>query len=228
MKTQQKIKYPKTPHLPWSNSISNDDISTNIYNLSLLNDVIVTEKLDGENCNMYNNHIHARSLDSKSHKSRDWVFSFHKTFSYKIPDTFRICGENIYAKHSIYYDKLSTYFYVFAIFNTATNECLSWDDTERLSKFLELETVPVLYRGPYNEDKIKSCFTGISKFGDTQEGYVIRNSNKFLLDNFQKNVAKFVRKNHVTTDQFWLSNWNKNIDINKLINHLEKKEQNVS
>lgn len=217
-------KYPRTSHLPYSKGSDDDLQLTDIEHLKNLQDVVVTEKLDGENTTMYRDYIHARSLDSKSHKSRDWIKAFYKNFCYNIPDGYRICGENMYAKHSIYYNKLSSYFYVFAIYDE-TNICLSWDDTEYISKLLNLEVVPVLYRGMWDETKIKNCYSGVSLYGDEQEGYVIRNAQSFNYSEHEINTAKFVRQNHITTDSHWLSSWNKKKDINKLINHLITKDE---
>ena len=42
-----KVKYPRTPHLPWSSSLTEDDISGSdkqFYGKM----VVVTEKMDGE------------------------------------------------------------------------------------------------------------------------------------------------------------------------------------
>jgi len=36
-------------------------------------EVVVTEKMDGENTTMYCDNIHARSIDGRHHPSRDWV-----------------------------------------------------------------------------------------------------------------------------------------------------------
>jgi hypothetical protein len=124
----------------------------------------------------------------------------------------RICGENMYATHSIYYDELTGFFYVFGIYEELDDidVCDSWDKTEQICARLGLRTVPVLYRGPWNEAAIKSCMTGVSKFGKTQEGYVVRNAKEFLASDFQNNVAKFVRAHHVQTDEFWANNWKPN------------------
>ncbi len=101
------VKYPRTPHLPWSPGRSEDDIALDsIDQLEKLENVVVTEKLDGENTALYHNCLHARSVDSKSHPSRDWIKQFHATIRHNIPEEFRICGENVYAKHSIFYDSL--------------------------------------------------------------------------------------------------------------------------
>jgi len=199
----KRIKYPRIPHLPWSPGRSEDDIALDsIEHLEHLEDVVVTEKLDGENTTLYHDYLHARSLDSKSHPSRNWIKQFHTTIRYNIPEDFRICGENMYAKHSIFYDALTTYFYVFAIFQSEM--CLSWYDTVEWCKLIGLETVPVLYRGTWNEQAIKACWRGKSVFGEEQEGYVVRNVESFRFDEFRSNVAKYVRNDHVTTDQHWM------------------------
>jgi len=151
---------------------------------------------------MYRDHIHARSLDSKHHPSRTWVKAEHSRIQYDIPANFRLCGENVYAKHSIHYQGLSAYFYVFGIYNK--DECLSWDDTVEYANLLNLQVVPVLYRGLWDIEKVKACWTGQSVFGAEQEGYVVRVAKSFPYDAFGSCVAKFVRQNHIQTDQHWL------------------------
>ncbi len=198
-----RIKFPRIPHLSWSLGKAEDDISLiSFESFEQLQDIVVTEKLDGENTTLYPNHLHARSIDSKSHPSRDWIKQFHAKIRHNIPEDFKICGENMYARHSIFYDALTSYFYVFAIFQG--ENCLSWDDTLEWCKLIELETVPVLYRGKWDESAIKACWHGKSVLGEEQEGYVVRNARSFKFDAFQSNVAKYVRASHVTTDQHWM------------------------
>ncbi|MED1944054.1 MULTISPECIES: RNA ligase family protein [Brevibacillus] len=197
-------KYPRTFHLPWSRSRTDDDKILRTVGHFEEKEVVVTEKLDGENTTLYRNHIHARSLDSKDHASRHWVKMLHGTISFHIPEGWRICGENVYALHSIYYEHLTSYFYVFSIWNE-NNECLSWDETVEWAELLGLETAPVLYRGIWSEETVKSCYTKQSVFGGEQEGYVVRLTERFSYEDFKQSAAKFVRKNHVQTDQHWLS-----------------------
>ncbi|MFF0826482.1 RNA ligase family protein [Brevibacillus sp. NPDC003359] len=197
-------KYPRTFHLPWSRSRTDDDKILRTVRHFEGKEVVVTEKLDGENTTLYRNHIHARSLDSKDNASRHWVKMLHGTISFHIPEGWRICGENVYALHSIYYEGLKSYFYVFSIWNE-NNECLSWDETVEWAQLLGLETAPVLYRGIWKEETIKSCYTKQSVFGGEQEGYVVRTTERFPYEDFKQSAAKFVRKNHVQTDQHWLS-----------------------
>ena len=197
------IKYPRTFHLPWSEGSTSDDKTLKDVDHFLNVEVVVTEKLDGENSNLYNNYFHARSLDGRDHVSRHWLKQLQQQIGYQIPDGWRICGENLYAQHSISYDNLPSYFLAFSIWDE-NNICLNWDDTVDFLNELNLFHVPILYRGIWNEEKIKQCFTGISQCGGIQEGYVIRIVNSFHYDDFEKCVAKFVRKNHVQTDDHWI------------------------
>lgn len=197
-----KIKYPRTYHLPWSRGRTDDDKVLKSVDHFIGKEIVVTEKIDGENTSLYRNCIHARSVDSKDHESRHWVKQLHASIKYLIPEEWRLCGENAYALHSIKYKELPSYFLLFSTWNNK-NICLSWDDTIQWAKLLGLETVPVLYRGIFDEQKIKECYTKISKFGGEQEGYVIRLADSFSYENFKYSTAKFVRKNHVQTDEFW-------------------------
>ena len=196
-------KYPRTPHVPWSRKTTEDDIQ--VSSLSSLKNkmIVVTEKMDGEGTTMYRKYIHARSIDSNNHPSRDYVKAIHNAISYLIPKNMRLVGENCFAKHSIFYDDLPGVFLGFAAFQDGI--CLSWKEIRKIYFELGIHTVPVLYKGPYSEEAIKKCYTGMSKFGGVQEGYVIRNADEFPESEFGENVYKFVRKNHVQTDQFWMS-----------------------
>jgi len=206
----QYHKYPRTYHLPWSPGGTSDDrILGDIGHFRGL-EIVVTEKLDGENTSMYPDHIHARSLDSKHHPSRTWAKTLHAQIRYDIPQGWRLCGENVYALHSIFYRKLDGYFYVFGIYDDR-NYCLSWDDTVEYATMLGLPTVPVLYRGPWDEEKVRACWTGdsVASPGDLQEGYVVRVAAGFPYDAqdegaFSKYTAKYVRAEHVQTDEHWL------------------------
>ena len=81
------------------------------------------------NCTtIYRDGSHARSLDSKNHVSRDWIKSLQSRIAFDIPDGWRLCGENLFARHSISYTNLDGYFYLFSIWDDSNN-CLSWDDT---------------------------------------------------------------------------------------------------
>ena len=139
--------------------------------------------------------------------SRNWIKNFWSTFKNEIPDNFRICCENLYAQHSINYEDLESYAYCFSIWNG--DLCLSWDETLEWFKLLNLKPVNVLYDDIFDEESIRKMW----KNNPSGEGYVIRLANEFLYDDFKSNVAKFVRKNHVQTEQHWMY---QELKVNKL------------
>lgn len=202
METTYK-KYPSTPHLPFSPGLQNDDRRILTLDGLIGREVVVTEKMDGENTTMYMDHIHARSLDSRHHPSRDWVKAFWGGINYLIPSGWRICGENVYARHSIHYDDLDTYFYGFSIWDQ-DNVALSWDDTVYyFEEIFNIKPVPVLYRGEFDLktlEKLAETIDPVSK-----EGAVVRVTGRVAYDEFDLKFAKWVRKGHIQTDKHWMS-----------------------
>lgn len=189
------MKWPKIPHLPNSPGVTKDDTKlesdSHFHDGSLL---IVTEKLDGENTSLFRDRVHARSEESNHHESQSWLKQFHASFAYLIPSNIQIVGENMYAKHSIFYDKLTSYFYVFAIIDLESEKIMSWETTTYYCDMFNLQTVP-FFEG------------NVSHFGPTSEGYVIRKASSFPVKEIDKNMAKYVRKDHVQTDKHWKTSW---------------------
>lgn len=199
------FKYPRTYHLPFSAGKTDDDKSLKDCSQFEGQEVILTTKMDGENTTGYwDGYTHARSLDSDNHPSRHWVKNFLSAKLYDLPEGWRICGENLYSKHSIYYRNLQTYFMVFSIWNER-NVCLSHDVTKEWCDLLDLKMVPIWYRGIWDE----RLATGIGKeingmANNETEGFVVRLVESFDYFNFKKSIAKFVRTNHVQTNQHWM------------------------
>lgn len=200
----QYIKFPRTFHFNWSESVSSNDKRHLTIDQFKNKEVIGTIKRDGENTSCYTDYLHARSIDSKDHESRHWMKQYHNTFKNNIPENWIVCGENLFAKHSILYNNLKTYFEVFAIFD---NEriLLSWQDIEIWCELLNLTHVPVFYKGIFDIDKINSAYEEYKNNSlDPVEGYVIRLSNSFPHSDYSKYTGKYVRANHIQTDNHWL------------------------
>lgn len=201
----KRYKYPKTSHLPWSESFHKTDHRM-IDPVSVFGgmEVVVTVKFDGENTTWYKDGFHSRSIDSGYHESRAFVNRLHGEKSWMLNDNERICGENLYAEHSIHYKDLNGYFYVFGYW--IDNECQSWDDTVKRAEELDLPTVDVIYRGIWDEIAIKALKSQNFN-GNEMEGYVVRPAGAFTHDFESKTakmpLAKYVRKDHVQTDQHW-------------------------
>lgn len=195
------MKYPRTYHLPKSEGLTSDDKRLKL-NPFKGKGVVITEKMDGENTVLTNKYIHARSPGGYDN---DWQSFMKRVWAEKcflIPDDITIFGENMYATHSIKYQKLSSYFYVFGVLENDT--FLSWRDTKQVSKDLNFDLVPVIYEGIYKDIDIPE-----SKFGNTCEGYVCRLLESFNITDFKNSIAKYVRKNHVQTDVHWTKTWKK-------------------
>lgn len=191
-------KYPRTFHLPSSLTHYKDDKVLRSLDGLMNCELVVTEKLDGENTTMTSDKIHARSVDSAAHPSQSWVRNLWSQIRQDIPDGWRICGENMYAEHSVHYGNLSTFFYVFSIWDDQT--CMSWDDTVALTKEFGLTTVPVLYRG----DDFSEAEKAWQLDSEVSEGYVVRDAGEIPLRLWSRKAGKFVRANHVRTlDHGW-------------------------
>ncbi|PRQ03358.1 RNA ligase [Enhygromyxa salina] len=196
----QRHKYPRTRHLPWSPGATRDDLIADGVDAFVGQRVIVTEKMDGENTTFYRDHTHARSIDSRHHPSRDWIKGLHGRVAHLIPEGWRICGENLYARHSLSYEALPSYFMLFSVWD-ADNRCLDWDSTLGWAKTLGVETVPTLYDGVFARAWFEDLRLDLAK----TEGYVVRRASGFAYAEFGQHVAKWVRSNHVQTDQHWMS-----------------------
>ena len=189
----ERFKYPKTAHVPWSHKVTSDDVLHTSMSRFEGREVVVTEKLDGESTTLYPDfYYHARSINSSEHPSHGKVKALLGEFFFEIPKGWRVCGENCVALHTMKYEELTAPFYCYSIWNE-NNYCLSWQETETWCLKFGIKTVPVLYQGEFDLEKIKKCYTGKSVFGGEQEGYVVRNYNGFYYDDFQNNLAKYVR-----------------------------------
>ena len=194
-----RTHYPRTPHLPWSPGATSDDVRTADLSHLIGREVVVTEKLDGENTTLYGDGLHARSLDSAHHPSRAWVKALQSRIARHIPPGWRICGENMYARHSLPYHRLDSYFYGFSVWDTA-GHCLDWDRTVPFLGGLGIPTPSVLWRGTFDERALRALRLDLSR----QEGYVVRTAEGFTDTGFRHRVAKWVRAGHVRTDTHWM------------------------
>ncbi|WP_060179788.1 RNA ligase family protein [Streptomyces sp. IMTB 1903] len=193
-----RTHYPRTPHLPWSPGASADDVRAAGSAGLAGREVVVTEKLDGENTTLYADGLHARSLDSGHHPSRAWVKALQGRIGPGIPAGWRVCGENLYARHSIPYENLDSWFYGFSVWDG--EHCLDWDRTVRFLRGLGVPTPRVLWRGTFDERALRRLRLDTAR----QEGYVVRAAAGFARADFGSRVAKWVRGGHVQTGTHWM------------------------
>ncbi len=198
------VKFPKIPHLPWSESSTEDDRTLNPEEcLRNFTDqyVIVTEKMDGENITLYHDYIHARSPEPlNSHPSHSYMKLFYDIVKNYIPYGIRITGEYLFAKHSIYYTDLPSYFMVFSVADE--EEYFAWHEVMYFCDKLNLVAVPTIYMGMFDRDRIHEAWLNY-KPDVEKEGYVVRVYESFKTKEFPNKIAKFVRKGHVSSTTHW-------------------------
>jgi hypothetical protein len=197
-------KYFSTFHLPWTQAATKDDkILTRLQVEKWfypMEDAYASVKMDGENTTIGRGFSHARSLDSKDHWSRHHIKQLAASLYKDIEPGWRICGENMIATHSIEYKNLESFFYVFSVWNEL-NARLSLDDMIEYCDFLDLKMAPIITRGPFRAMNFVNNL-GLDLTAD--EGYVVSNSESFHYNVAAKNLAKFVRLDHVQTDEHWM------------------------
>ncbi|WP_291730798.1 RNA ligase family protein [Leisingera sp. F5] len=195
-------KYGRTFHLPQSpGATSEDKIMLDTSALMAEPQVVITEKMDGENTTIHSGGCHPRSPDARYHPSRDWMKAYAAGISPALAEGERIAGEYLYARHAIAYTSLPSYFLGFAwIVNGVIQP---WEET--LSRFGELGivSVPVLYRGPLSGQVLQGTIAGLDL--EAQEGFVVRAARGFAEADMQSLLAKYVRAGHVQTDVHWMN-----------------------
>lgn len=211
-------KYPRTYHLPWSPGTTSDDrkLSGDWFKYYKGKEIVITEKLDGEN-NMVNHYdVFARSHGAPTRSpwtrnmwDKDGIF--WQIYN-KISTNEEVYGENLFGEHSIHYDRLTSYYHIFAVRNDDKYIWYSWDDVCTYADILRLPHVPELWRGFIeSEDQLRVLVDKFvhepSKYGQQREGVVIRITDEFPIDEFNHYVCKWVRPGHVQTGEHWTKNW---------------------
>lgn len=213
-KSPAKGNYPKTPHLPFSPGVNPDDTRISDCKHLLEAEVVVTEKLDGGNCCLKDGQVFGRThAQPASHESFSAVKELAANLGPQLEGV-QLFGENMQAVHSIEYGNLQSFFYVFAA--RRSSSWLSWDETTQLAEDLGLPMVPLVFRGKFDSpEQLQKCLemwkAEKSAVGaDVEaEGFVVRRSAAIHEKAFQDEVAKFVRANHIQTDEAWKRKWKK-------------------
>jgi len=215
-------KYGRTFHYPFSPGTTQDDkVNAEYWNdIQAISQPIHTEKLDGENNCLNRYGVFARSHAAPAQSP--WTLFLRQKWEllrYDLGDL-EIFGENLYAIHSIEYPRLDNHFYVFGI--RENERWLSWEETLFWGNLFEFQTVPVIgiNINTAKEDAFKRQVLDLvgkeSHYGSmdvhsrkscSMEGIVTRNVDGYHTEDFHKNVFKYVRKNHVKTDEHWAKNW---------------------
>lgn len=197
------LKYPRTPHLPWSPGATSDDKWITQEGLDYLSsgvELTVTEKLDGGNLSWTRDHFYGRSVDSGTQAWDTLARSLWAQKRWDIPTGWRISGESMYARRSVAYENLPGPYIVFGIWDEF-NTLLDWDEMEEFAALLDLPVAPVLYRG---NDFSQAVNAWEQEHDESfSEGFVLRYAGRIPYEEFGNKVAKWVRAGHVRTAADW-------------------------
>lgn len=150
-------KYPRTPHLKGSRGPRMDDDIP--FSRLAGRDLVVEEKLDGANCAVSFSRAGDLMLQSRGHfltgGPRERHFALLKTWASRhqmdlheaLGARYVMFGEWLYAKHTVYYDRLPHYFLEFDLLDTRSGQFLCTDRRATLLADLPVTSVPVLWRG---------------------------------------------------------------------------------
>lgn len=202
-------KYPRTPHLPFSPGGTSDDRRIQSVSSLLGCPVVITEKMDGSNVCLERDACFARShASTPNHPSFDAFKALHAGIQHNIGVGVQVFGEWLYAKHSIAYSALPSYLMVFGVRDLSTGLWASWEEVGMWADCLGVACAPVLALTSFTrEDQLQGTVEGLarepSKVGGDREGIVIRKAGEIPDGDFATSVAKWVRKDHVQSDDHW-------------------------
>lgn len=197
--------------------------------------IVVTIKLDGSNTMLVSDEeepVRARNGRDAEHYSFDHLKKeyWDRNVYENLPDHLQVFGENVYAKHSIHYGcdgccdernrgpPLNDIFMVYGVYDTRFNLWLSWEETKAVAEAIGFPTVPVVSNWREseidNEAVWRKMITDMAEeiVDEGHEGIIVRSQFPFHYGQFDRKVGKYVRPNHVQTDEHWSEGsveWNK-------------------
>ncbi|HKB03884.1 MAG TPA: RNA ligase family protein [Gemmataceae bacterium] len=170
-------KYPRTFHLQGSRLQPGDeDLEAVPWSDVIGRYVVVEEKMDGANSGMSFDPAGKMYLQSRGHfltgGRREKHFNLFKKWASEVApdlwprlgDRYVMYGEWLYAKHTIFYDRLPNYFLEFDVLDTETESFLSTPRRRELLAELRVESVDVLWEGVLSDPEPVIALVGPSRF----------------------------------------------------------------
>ncbi len=153
-------KFPRTQHLKGSRKQSDDhDLESVSWSSITGKHLVVEEKMNGSNCGISFDENGTLLLQSRGHYlrggPRELQFAWLKQWASCHQDAFRrvlgtryvMYGENMFAKHTVFYDALPHYFMEFDVLDTNNDTFLSTEARKNLLVGLPVRSVKVLHEG---------------------------------------------------------------------------------
>ncbi len=171
------IKYPRTQHIQGSRLQPGDeDLEQVPFEAIAGRHVVVEEKVDGANAGLRFSPDGRLLLQSRGHfltgGPREKHFALFKTWASAhqyalheaLGDRYVMYGEWLYARHTVFYDRLPHYLMEFDVLDTETREWLSTPRRRMLFAGLPIVPVRVLYEGPARSVEHLRSLLGPSAF----------------------------------------------------------------
>ncbi len=178
-------KYPRTPHLEGSRLQPGDeDLSQIDFSEIEGKHLVIEEKIDGANCALSFDEDGSLLLQSRGHYLtggprevhfnlfKQWANVHRETFYATLGTRYIMYGEWMYAKHSVYYDALPSYFMEFDIYDRERGMYLDTPSRRALTSRMPISSVPVLAEGKFKSMKEILRYLGKSTY--IREGHLQR------------------------------------------------------
>ena len=186
-------KYPRTPHLEGSRLQPGDeDLSQVPFSYVQGKHLVVEEKIDGANSAISFGEDGELLLQSRGHYltggyrerhynlMKQWA-SIHQDAFFEVLGTrYIMYGEWMYAKHTVYYDRLPHYFLEFDIFDRQEQIFLSTQRRQEMLKNLPVVSVPVLKEGTFQNKEELISLLGKSNFISEHKAQTLRETSEKL------------------------------------------------
>lgn len=170
-------KYPRTPHLEGSRLQPGDeDLSQIPFSAIRGRYLVVEEKIDGANTAVSFTGEGELRLQSRGHYLtggyrerhydllKQWAMVHQEALFRVLGSRYIMYGEWMYAKHTVYYDRLPHYFLEFDIFDRQEGIFLSTQRRHEMLKDLPVVSVPVLKTGLFQNKEQLLSLLGTSRY----------------------------------------------------------------
>jgi hypothetical protein len=159
-------KYPRTPHIEGSREQPGDEDLDSVPFSTIANEyVVIEEKVDGANAAISFDKQGQLLLQSRGHYLtggprerhfnlfKQWAHSHYAPLWDILGDRYILYGEWLYAKHTVFYDRLPHYFLEYDLLDRSSGQFLSTAARRELLKGLAVASVPVLLEGKLQSHK---------------------------------------------------------------------------
>ena len=161
----------------------------------------MTEKLDGENTTIYADATRMRAACRPATTRRARECGRSPAALPLAACGWRLRGKQ-YGRHSIAYDALPSYFQLFAVYDSGN---ISLSGMRRRGGRSGWKSISCRCCTGASSTRLRVLSLLAAAFGPEREGVVVRWASAFAREEHVGADGKLVRKDHVKTDQHWMS-----------------------